>query len=284
MSQNDLDKDDGSFCEVGFCDVEPLSAGCNPSSGDSSANSEHSEKEAVNEESSSKTNQAAAELQLSPNFDSSSMPKPDNLTLLRNNQCGDDESESVISEVSSSRCGFSFVNGANDSSRLLTTNASDASSVAASSTISGFESLCQIGSIKNNVSGVTNTRKYSGDNADDTNSVGASSTISGFSLISLGGSTKKECKNCSFLNGKDDTICGACNRTLVANPCLFADHLLAHSLQKKEEQASFRAFVKNEKKRKDMSKQPILVQSQALSNEILSVVESCRFARRSGAA
>jgi hypothetical protein len=53
-------------------------------------------------------------------------------------------------------------------------------------------------------------------------SVAASSTISGFDILSLSGAAERQCNRCSFLNGADDGVCGACGVALVANQCM--DH------------------------------------------------------------
>lgn len=118
-----------------------------------------------------------------------------------------------------------------------------------------------------------NTDSYS---ATDAASVAASSTISGFDLISLSGKSKRRCQRCSFLNRDEDGICDGCGLALVANPCIDLDAQIAKNLQLKEEEQSFRELKNEEKKRKVLSQQPVLVRARVLTNDIMSFVEGCK--------
>ncbi|CAB9514845.1 expressed unknown protein [Seminavis robusta] len=111
--------------------------------------------------------------------------------------------------------------------------------------------------------------------SNDDESVAASSTISGFDLISLNGTSKKKCKTCSFLNGSTITICEGCSLALVANPCLTFDEKLARQLQHNEEQEAYQALLQEEKKRKNLNQQPILVRARTLADDIISALNRC---------
>ena len=72
-----------------------------------------------------------------------------------------------------------------------------------------------------------------------TATVASSSIISGFDVLSLNGSSHRQCRRCTFLNNKENTLCFVCDNALVANPCLDVDQQIALNLQRKEEQDVF---------------------------------------------
>jgi hypothetical protein len=117
-----------------------------------------------------------------------------------------------------------------------------------------------------------NDYSYSG--AVSTNSVAASSTISGFDIISLSGATERRCNRCSFLNGLDDGVCGACGVALVANPCMDTDDQIAKNLQLKEEAFAFASLQADQKKRKSLAQLPILARSQVLASDVVDFVKN----------
>jgi len=108
-------------------------------------------------------------------------------------------------------------------------------------------------------------------------SVAASSTISGFDILSLNtGESKRSCHRCTFLNSGKDGICGGCGVALIANPFPDADEQVARNLQEREEAMALQQLQIEEKKRKTMSEETILVRSQILANDILSFVQNCQ--------
>ena len=124
---------------------------------------------------------------------------------------------------------------------------------------------------------VKNTDPSSPPGTDDASvATGRSSTISGFDILSLSGASKRRCKACSFLNGEDDGVCGACGRALVANPCQGVDEQIAKNLQLKEERFALEQLQEEEKKRKTLAEQSILVRSQVLVNDVASFVKGCK--------
>lgn len=108
------------------------------------------------------------------------------------------------------------------------------------------------------------------------------STISGFDILSLGtnGATYVSCPHCSLRNDVAATVCGGgsellgCGLPLVANPNLDMDEQIARRLQKQEEDQSFQSLVDQEKKRKTMEEQPLLVRSSILARDICNCATS----------
>jgi hypothetical protein len=105
------------------------------------------------------------------------------------------------------------------------------------------------------------------------NSATASSTISGFDIISLSGATKRPCNRCSFLNGPDDGVCGACGIALLVNPCSDADEQIAKNLQLEEEAFAFDRIKTDQKKRKSLGQLPIFLRSQVLASDVVDFVQ-----------
>jgi hypothetical protein len=105
------------------------------------------------------------------------------------------------------------------------------------------------------------------------NSATASSTISGFDMISLSGATKRPCNRCSFLNGPDDGVCGACGIALLVNPCSDADEQIAKNLQLEEESFAFEGLKTDQKKRKSLAQLPIFLRSQVLASDVVDYVQ-----------
>lgn len=112
-----------------------------------------------------------------------------------------------------------------------------------------------------------------GQDNDAASTSGLSSVVSNFDVLSIGGSVKRRCKICSYLNEDQAGICDVCGIALVANPCLDIDTQIALHLQQQEEQLSFAALVQEERKRKSMSQQPLLVQAQMLAVDIVHFCE-----------
>jgi hypothetical protein len=105
------------------------------------------------------------------------------------------------------------------------------------------------------------------------NSVAASSTISGFDILSLSGATERRCNRCSFLNGLDDGVCGACEAALLANPCMDADKQIAKNLQLKEDAFAFSRLQADQKKRKSLAQLSILARSQVLASDVVDFIQ-----------
>lgn len=103
----------------------------------------------------------------------------------------------------------------------------------------------------------------------------ASSLISDFDIISLSGASKRRCKMCTYINRDQDCLCQGCGRALLANPCVEVDEQIAKHLQMQEEDLAFKTVLLKEKKRSNISMQPLLVQSQLLSDDITDYVQTC---------
>jgi hypothetical protein len=173
---------------------------------------------------------------------------------------------------------FSVVSSLHDGAAAATTTSpqtshkgDDGNSVAAGSTISGFDLISLNGSNNKNQNKNGPTSDYGEDSV-----AAAGSTISGFDLISLNGSSQKQCQKCSYLNGPEENICLGCTLALVANPNLNVDEKMAQYLQQREEELAFTDVVSQEKKRDSLGQQPILVRALTLASDVLSVVTACR--------